>query len=91
LEGNDLISLDIFPETMSLGARQMITNFKSLLQESVYESYSRFREILSNFPHHDFPPWLIIHTFYAGVNVKIRVVLDLLSDGSFTQYGVDRA
>jgi hypothetical protein len=37
-----------FPETRSLGARRMITNFKSLPQESLYESYSRFREILSN-------------------------------------------
>jgi hypothetical protein len=80
-----------FPETRSVGARRVITNFKSLPHVSIYESYSRFREILNNCPHHDFPPWLIIHTFYAGVNVKIRVVLDLLTDGSFTQYGVDRA
>jgi hypothetical protein len=54
-----------FPETRSLGARWMITNFKILPQEGLYESYSRFREILRKCPRHDFPPWLIIHTFYA--------------------------
>jgi hypothetical protein len=66
----------------------MITNFISLPHESLYESYSRFREILNNCRHHDFPHWIIIHTFYAGVNAKD--VLDLLTDGSFTEYGVDR-
>jgi hypothetical protein len=58
-----------FPETRSLGARRMITNFKSLPQEGLYESYSRFRKILRNCPRHDFPPWLIIHIFYVGVNL----------------------
>jgi predicted HAD superfamily Cof-like phosphohydrolase len=34
---------------------------------------------------------LIIHTFYAGINVKNRDLLDLLTNGSFTEYGVDKA
>jgi hypothetical protein len=32
-----------------------------------------------------------LHTFYAGVNLENRDLLDLLTDGSFTQYGVDKA
>jgi hypothetical protein len=69
----------------------MISNFKSLPQEGLYESYSIFREILRNCPHHDFSPWLIIHTFYVGVSLENRDLLDLLTDGSFTEYGVDKA
>jgi hypothetical protein len=69
----------------------MITNFRSLPYENLYESYSRFRNILENCPHRDFQPWLIIHTFYAGVSVKNRDILDLLTYGSFTDYGVDKA
>jgi hypothetical protein len=57
----------------------------------LYGSYSRFREILRNCPHHDFPPWLIIHTFYAGVSLENIDLLDLLTDGSFTEYVVDKA
>jgi hypothetical protein len=68
----------------------MITNFKSLPLEGLYENYPRLREILSNHPHHDFPHWLIIHTFYAGVNGENRDLLDLLIDRSFTE-GVDKA
>lgn len=63
---------DFFPETRYLGARRMITNFKSLPGEGLYEGYSRFRDILNHCPHHEFPPWLIIHTFYAGLNAKIE-------------------
>jgi hypothetical protein len=79
----------LFPETRSFGARWIITNFQSLSHENLYASYSRFREILNDFPRHDFPPLLIIQTFYEGVNVKNRDVLDLLTDGSFSEYGVD--
>jgi hypothetical protein len=69
----------------------VITNFKSLQQEGLYEIYSRFRKILRNCPHHDFSPWLIIHTFYAGVSLENRDLLDLLTGGSFTEYGVYKA
>ena len=61
-----------YPESKSHGASRMITNFKNPPYESLYDGYKRFRGFLNNCPHHGFPPWLILHTFYGGLNIENR-------------------
>jgi hypothetical protein len=61
----------------------MITSFRNNAGESLYNGYKRFRGYLNNYPDHGLPPWLVIHTFYAGLSVGNRNKLDIASNRSF--------
>ena len=37
------------------------------------------------------PEWLVIHTFYGGLNEENRLELDSVSNGSFLSYNHDEA
>jgi hypothetical protein len=53
----------LYLESKSFGARRMITNFQNRLDVSLVNDYVRFRGLLNHCPHHELPPWLVLHTF----------------------------
>ena len=83
--------LYFYPEGKSNGARRMIINFLNRAGESLLNGYGRFRELVDYFPHHELPPWLVLHIFYGGLCSENREVLDLVSGGVFMKYTTDVA
>ena len=75
--------LYFYQERKSNGARHMIINFRNRPGESLLNGYVRFRELLDYCPHHELPPWLVLHTFYGGLSSENRDILDLVSGGGF--------
>ena len=75
--------LKFHPGRRSPGAKVMITSFRNRAGESLYNGYKRFRSYLNNYPDHGLPPWLVIHTFYAGLSMGNRNELDIASNRSF--------
>ena len=69
----------------------MITNFKNPPEESLYDGYKRFRGFLNNCPHHGFPPLLILHTFYGGLNKENKIELDSASNAAFIEINMHDA
>ena len=57
-----------YPERKSNGARRMITNFKNRPGESLLNGYVRFCQLLDYSPHRELPSWLVVRTFYGGLN-----------------------
>ena len=47
-----------FPPAKSIKMRNDITNFLQQDQESLYEAWERFKDLLRKCPHHDLPMWM---------------------------------
>ena len=71
--------------------RSTIANFRNHLGESLYNGYKRFRGFLNNCPDHGFPPWLALHTFYAGLSERNIDELDIASNRAFQTLHISTA
>jgi hypothetical protein len=71
-----------YTKVKSAEARRDITNFKNHRGESLMREYLRFNTV-QKCPHHDLPPWYVLHVFYGGLEQDNKRELDLLSSGSF--------
>ncbi|KAL5581832.1 hypothetical protein UlMin_014274 [Ulmus minor] len=71
-----------FPPAKTAKLRNEITSFTQYDQESLYEAWERFKEILRKCPHHGIPIWLQVSTFYNGLVSNYRAMIDAASGGS---------
>jgi len=53
-----------------------IQGFEQGYRETLYEAWSRYKDMLRDCPQHDFNPHQIITIFYSGINVCTRQMLD---------------
>jgi hypothetical protein len=51
----------------SAEARIFIINFKNRRGKSLMRAYLKFKGTIQKYPHHDLPPWYILHVFYGGL------------------------
>ncbi|KAH9716153.1 hypothetical protein KPL71_021359 [Citrus sinensis] len=65
-----------FPPTKNAKLRNEITSFHQLEDESLYEAWERFKELLRRCPHHDIPCCIQLETFYNGLNLSTRSMVD---------------
>ncbi|XP_037495258.1 uncharacterized protein LOC105634587 [Jatropha curcas] len=60
-------------------------------QESLYEAWERFKDLLRKFPHHSLPKWLQVQTFYNAFSPNIKIAHDAAAGGSFERKEIDEA
>ncbi|XP_017416468.2 uncharacterized protein LOC108327255 [Vigna angularis] len=72
-----------FPPSKSAKMRNEITSFVQQDNESLYEAWERYKELMRKFPHHALPEWLQVQTFYNGLSPTLKAMLDAASGGSF--------
>ncbi|KAL5578214.1 hypothetical protein UlMin_019913 [Ulmus minor] len=65
-----------FPPAKTQKLRNEITSFTQYDQESLYEAWERFKEMLRKCPHHGIPIWLQVSTFYNGLVSNYRAMID---------------
>ena len=58
-------------------------NFRKLDNEHVAQSWERMKTLVKNSPTHGLTTWVVIHTFYAGLNFTSRNLLDSAVGGTF--------
>ena len=51
-------------------------------QESMYEAWERYKDLLRKCLHHELPGWLQIQTFYNGLRLEHRAMVDATAGGS---------
>lgn len=56
--------------------RNDIIMFVQFNGESLYEAWERFKELQRKCPHHGFPDWLIVHSFYNRLTHSVRITID---------------
>ncbi|XP_056688773.1 uncharacterized protein [Spinacia oleracea] len=64
--------------------RNELTTFRQAEDESLYESWRRFKRLQRQCPHHGIPEWLLIQAFYNGLTHEYRIYIDAASGGSIT-------
>ncbi|XP_050211816.1 uncharacterized protein LOC126661975 [Mercurialis annua] len=71
-----------YPPSKTAKLRMAITTFSQQDLESLYEAWEQFNEYLRKCSHHGVPGWLVVETFFNGLNGAIRMMLDAASGGS---------
>src|ERR1043165_3902441 len=58
-------------------------NFRQLDNEHVAQAWERMKNLVKNCPTHGLTNWMVIQTFYAGLNFTSRNLLDSATGGTF--------
>jgi hypothetical protein len=57
--------------------------FRQFYNEHVAQSWERMKSMIKNCPTHRLTTWMIVQTFYAGINFSSRNLLDSAAGGTF--------
>ena len=63
-----------FPPGKSTKFPNEISSFVQLDTESPFETWERFMDVLRRCPQHGFPNWIIVYTFYNGLNPTRQLI-----------------
>ncbi|GJY76123.1 reverse transcriptase domain-containing protein [Tanacetum coccineum] len=86
LTWDDLVSKFInkfFPPSKTTNLRNEITRFQQRFDESFYEAWDRFNDLLRACPHHGFSELHQLDTFYNGLEHKWIKIIEFCRGGNF--------
>ncbi|GJX48231.1 reverse transcriptase domain-containing protein [Tanacetum coccineum] len=86
LTWDDLVSKFInkfFPPSKTTNLRNEITRFQQRFDETFYEAWDRFNDLLRACPHHGFSELHQIDTFYNALNSNDQDSLNFAAGGNF--------
>lgn len=72
----DKFLMKYFLPTKNRKLRNEIKSFHQLEDESLYDAWERFKELLRKYHHHGIPYCMQLETFYNGLNPNIRLMVD---------------
>src|SRR6187401_1498048 len=72
-----------YPPAKIIQLRSNIMNFKQLDNEHVAQAWERMKSLIKNCPTQGLTTWMVIQTFYAGLNFTSRNLLDSAAGGTF--------
>jgi hypothetical protein len=73
----------IFPTGKTNALRGKITNFHQQKRESIPRAWERLQEYIADCPHHGIKEWMLLQSFYHGLNQKAPEHLDAAAKESF--------
>src|SRR3954469_23095884 len=74
-----------YPPAKIIQLRRNIMNFRQLDNENVAQAWERIKALVKNFPTHGLTTWMVIQTFYVGLNFTSRNLLDSAAGGTFME------
>ncbi|GJW60453.1 reverse transcriptase domain-containing protein [Tanacetum coccineum] len=86
LTWDDLVSKFInkfFPPSKTTNLRNEITRFQQKFDETFYEAWDRFNDLLRGCPHHGFSELHQLDTFYNALNSNDQDSLNSVAGGNF--------
>src|SRR3954464_10521115 len=72
-----------YPPAKIIQLRSNIMNFRQLDKEHVAQAWERIKTLAKNCPTHGLTTWMVIQTFYAGLNFTSWNLLDSAAGGTF--------
>src|SRR3954465_4168708 len=72
-----------YPPAMIIQLRSNIMNFRQLDNEHVAQTWEHMKSLVKNFPTHGLTTWMVIQTFYAGLNFTSWNLLHSAAGGTF--------
>ncbi|GJW66816.1 reverse transcriptase domain-containing protein [Tanacetum coccineum] len=88
LTWDDLVSKFInnfFPPSKTTNLRNEISNFEQRFDETFYEAWDRFKDLLRACPHHGFTELHQLDTFYNGLNPSDQDSLNSAAGGNLLE------
>ena len=80
---NDTFIGKYYPHAKVIQLRSNIMNFRQLDNEHVAQAWERMKSLVNNCPTHGLNTWMVIQTFYAGLNFTSWNLLDSAIGGIF--------
>ncbi|XP_060963430.1 uncharacterized protein LOC133032939 [Cannabis sativa] len=80
-----------FPPAKIAKLRADINNFTQHDDESLYEAWERFNDLLRKCPNHGIEKWLQVHNFYTGLLNNTRTLIDVAAGGAFMRKSANEA
>lgn len=80
-----------FPPSKTASIRNQITVFTQREDQSLYEAWELFKDLLRLCPHHGLQRWMIIHIFYNGVTQAVWSTIDAAARGTLMNKTDDEA
>nr|GEY78979.1 hypothetical protein [Tanacetum cinerariifolium] len=74
---------NFFPPSKTINLRNEITRFQQRFDESFYEAWEHFNDLLRECPHHGFSEFHQLDTFYNALNVNDQDSLNSAAGGNF--------
>ncbi|GJZ17706.1 reverse transcriptase domain-containing protein, partial [Tanacetum coccineum] len=74
-----------FPPSKTTNLRNEISNFQQRFDESFYEAWDRFKDLLRACPHHGFTELHQLGTFYNGLNPSDQESLNFVASGNLLE------
>lgn len=71
-----------FPLSKTAMLRSQINEFRQKDNETLFEAYERYKDMLRICPHHGLEPWIIIHTLYDGLSYNTKLNLEAAVGGT---------
>src|SRR4051812_38712249 len=72
-----------YPPAKIIQLTSNIMNFRQLDNEHVAQAWERMKTLVKNCSTHGLTSWMVIQTFYAGLNFTSRNLLDSATGGTF--------
>jgi hypothetical protein len=79
-----------FPPRRTTKLRNDILMFQQCQGETLYEAWTRFKDLLHKVPYHGLDLWFQIQIFYDGVNHQTRKAIDHAANGRLSKLSVDK-
>jgi hypothetical protein len=72
-----------YPPAKIIALRSNIMMFSQFGNEHVAQAWKRMKSMIKNCPTHGLTTWMIVQTFYTGLNFSLRNILDSVAGGTF--------
>jgi hypothetical protein len=72
-----------YPPAKIITLRSDIMKFRQFDNEHVAQAWKIMKSMIKNCPTHGLTTWMIVQTFYAGLNFSSRNLLDSAAGGTF--------
>jgi len=80
-----------FPPGKTAKLRTEITSFIQWDGESLYDAWERYKDLQRQCPHHAVPDWLLIQTFYNGLEQSVKISIDAATGGPLMVKSIEAA
>ena len=83
--------MKFFPPQLTSHLKAAITQFRQGEQQTLYDAWDRFKELLRKCPQHGYELSAQVQIFYNGLNYSTKALVDAACGGSITMKTVREA
>ena len=80
-----------FPSHKTNTLRKNIMHFSQRENETFFQCWERFKDLLLACPHHGYDTWRVISFLYDGISLNVRQFVEMMCNGEFMSKTLDDA